>query len=531
MIKPLSETDKKKIFELLQGNIISKIQNQKTKKPKSIKFITTDNFNKNNKQISYRNRVHLTYNSFSQNNSNKNSNKTSRKIIYKPRRLVKLEGGDIPLRSIGKATLDYTKTYYKMEADDFDKKLCSTGRANKDSKPLETEVININNQAEFKAASAVKFTQSSGNLYKLKKNIDLISENRKRNYDDLFSKMIKLLEIQSQLFLSDEIEEQNNIYLKTASTHKTLSNQNSNTLNHKSLPFENNNKKNIPYKMRKVINLCLEIGSTVFKFLTLIFTELREKHDENILLLKKSNEQEIHINQMTKELESLQKYQNKDINSRKYFQKGKDNSINYIKKNFQRKENEYILNIYQLEDEIRNLTILLNKNKDYYNKLKETEKEIEKNKRRNEELRSLYNKEIHQKIIENANDKDREEELNNKIIELEEIIDKLKGDHEVNKRKEIESNAKIKKIKMIVNEKIENIRMLNEELEWYIREYEKEKFNHNNTKTALQILEKRIFKDDDKIDELKEKNKVIGLNNNKNNFEKKISFNISDESN
>ena len=85
---------------------------------------------------------------------------------------------------------------------------------------------------------------------------------------------------------------------------------------------------------------------------------------------------------------------------------------------------------------------------------------------------------------------------------------------------------------MIVNEKIENIRMLNEELEWYIREYEKEKFIHNNTKTALQILEKRIFKDDDKIDDLKKRNKVIGLNKNKNNNkEAKISFNISDESN
>ena len=47
--------------------------------------------------------------------------------------------------------------------------------------------------------------------------------------------------------------------------------------------------------------------------------------------------------------------------------------------------------------------------------------------------------------------------------------------------------------------------MLNEELEWYIREYEKEKYNHNNTKIALQILEKRIFKDNDKKDDLKKK--------------------------
>ena len=191
------------------------------------------------------------------------------------------------------------------------------------------------------------------------------------------------------------------------------------------------------------------------------------------------------------------------------------------------------------------MTILLSKNKEYYNKLKETEKEIEKSKKQNEEMKSLYNKEIHEKIIQNANEKDREEELNNKIIELEETIDRLKEEQEGNKRKEIETNAKVKKIRMIINEKNENILMLNEELEWYIREYQKEKFNHNNTKTALQILENRIFKDDgtdgekskkDETDDNKENNKKSNSNSNKkgeedNNKVIKLTLNISGDSN
>ena len=198
------------------------------------------------------------------------------------------------------------------------------------------------------------------------------------------------------------------------------------------------------------------------------------------------------------------------------------------------------MNIYKLEDEIRNLTILLNKNKDYYNKLKEKEKEVEKNKKQNEEMKSLYNKEIHEKIIQNANEKDREEELNNKIIDLEETIDKLKEEQEINKRQEIETNAKVKKIRMIINEKSENILMLNEELEWYIREYQKEKFNHNNTKTALQILENRIFKDDTKTDRDKSKKEDSDNNNHKKYEEKedkddkemiKLTLNISGDSN
>ena len=506
MIKQLSEREKHKLNELLQVNIISNSHNEKTarQKPKSLKF---DIFG--DKEINCRNRPNLTtYNSFFNNNKNiKNNSRTSRKLSYKPRRLVKLEGGEIPLKLLGKATLDYTKTFYQMEADDFDKKLSLTRKKNnKEINPIENEMMNINNQAEFKAASGVKFAQSTTNLYKLKRNVDLLSENRRRNYEDLLNKILKLLDMQSQLFFLDDNEDKNNIFSKTTSTFNTLYSQKSNSLNYKSISTESNDNNKIPAKMRKVINLCLEIGITFYKFLTLIFTELREKHNENIKLLKKYNEEEIRVNQISKELDTLQKYHNRyDVSSKIYLQQGRENTIKRIKDNFNRKENEYILNIYKLEDEIRNLTILLSKNKDYYNKLKEKEKEVEKNKRQNEEMKSLYNKEIHEKIIQNANEKDREEELNNKIIDLEETIEKLKEEQEVNKRQEIETNAKVKKIRMIINEKSENILMLNEELEWYIREYQKEKFNHNNTKTALQILENRIFKDDVKTDRDKSK--------------------------
>ena len=90
---------------MLQVNIISNTNNQKTeaKKPNSLKFINTDIFD-NNKEISFRNRPHLTYNSFYQNYS-KNNNKTRRKINYKPKRLVKLSGGEIPLKFLGKYIL------------------------------------------------------------------------------------------------------------------------------------------------------------------------------------------------------------------------------------------------------------------------------------------------------------------------------------------------------------------------------------------------------------------------------------------
>ena len=500
MIKPLSEKEKKNLNELLQVNIISNShEKKKKKKPKSLKFLNSDIFNYNNdKGISYRNKPPMTYTSFYQNYPN--SNKTSRKMTYKPRRLVQISGGEIPLKLLGKATLDYTKTFYKIEGDDFDKKIASTGKKTKVYNPLENDMNITNNQQSFKSITGIKFAQNSNNLYKLKKNIDIISENRKRNYETLFNKILKLLDIQSHLFFIYDNEEDNDSFSKMTSTLNTISNQKSNTLNYQNISTDKNSF-NLSIKMRKIISLCIEIGSTFYKYLTLIFTELHEKHNENLKLIKKCNEQDIRVNQISKELETLKKYYNRyDVSAKIYLQKGKENSLKNIKEKFNRKENEYILNIYKLKDEMKNLIVLLDKNKDYYNKLKETEKEVEKNKKQNEEIKSLYNKEMNEIIIKNANEKEREEELNNKVHDLEDIIDKLKEEQEVNKRIEIETNAKVKKIRMIINEKNENICMLNEELEWYIREYQKEKYNHNNTKTALQILENRIFKDEDKTD-------------------------------
>ena len=379
----------------------------------------------------------------------------------------------------------------------------------------------------------------------MKKNIDLLSDSRKRSYENLFNKLVKLFDIQAKLFFTEEFED-NNYFSKTASTFNTLSSQKISTINYKNISEEKSNNA-VSSKIKKIISVCFEIEVAMYKFLNLILTELREKKDENIKLFKRSNEQEIRNNQITKEFETLQKYHNRyDVNSKIYLQQCRENTIKNIKEKFNKKENEYILNIYKLEEEIRNLTVLLNKNKIYYNKLKETEKEVEKSKKKNEEMKFYYNKELQERIIQNANEKDREEELINKVQELEDTIDQLKKEQEDNKRKEIENNAKVKKIRMIVNEKNENILMINEELEWFRREYDKERFNHNNTKVALQILESRIFKEEEKPSEEKTKkeeneaNKNKTVNKNDKNADKKkaenkgeieLNLNISSESN
>ena len=59
-------------------------------------------------------------------------------------------------------------------------------------------------------------------------------------------------------------------------------------------------------------------------------------------------------------------------------------------------------------------------------------------------------------------------------------------------------------MKIVLNEKYEHLMMMNEELEHYIREYEKEKNSHQNSLNSLRALENRIYNKDKQQD--KEKN-------------------------
>ena len=83
---------------------------------------------------------------------------------------------------------------------------------------------------------------------------------------------------------------------------------------------------------------------------------------------------------------------------------------------------------------------------------------------------------------------------------------------------------------MIINERGENIIMLNEEMENYYNEFVKEKINHGNTLLSLQNLETRFIKEkelreniekkckekDDKINELNEEIKKLEKKKSKN---------------
>ena len=474
-MKTQTQEDKKcSLNNLLKINLLSIHRDKSRQKPQLKMFDNTDITNTFGRPFDNIKKPSLTttsfYNPYKKQNRDIYSNKSNKnKTMY---------SGRIPLEFMGKATLDCSKTFYTSANEELKKnKKLYTVVKNKVFNPFDNEIMSIDKKAELKFKTEIKLAQNSSGWYKLKKYKNLISELRQREYEGLFTKMLKLLDVLNLVFVANDKKERNFL-----TPIRTITDGNK----------KNNSKEEeenyIPEKMKKLISAGLEIGSVINKFANLVLNELREKTEENSKLVQKCNEQEMQCNHVSKELEKLQKFcENYDITSKMYLAKARENTINNIKNLFHKKENEFKINMYKMEDEIKDLTYLLNKNKDYFLKYKEKEEEVIASKKQRDEYKYLYNKEIHEKILLNASEKDKEEELNKKVNELEDIIDELKEEIELNKRKEIESNAKLSKIMMILREKNENLLMFNEELEWYIREY-------NKKKNELKVLENRVFK-------------------------------------
>jgi hypothetical protein len=420
-------------------------------------------------------------------------------LKYKPKRLINFKGIHIPLPSLGKASIDYSKTLGGLDnkseikntkADSMNnfKTISTMSNQNEIKRMIEDE----NHLIEFKNIYILKYAQYSDSLGKFYPYKELISDARKRDFENLFKKITKNMESQSQLLLDDYDSE------------KKMSNKNKSNTNIFVNPFatiippsKTNEKKNdqLVAKM-KIIEICSNFNNFIIKFMNLLFREIKEYKNEIIKLVKNNHEQNLKINLLMKELDDLKNYLNKyDINKKICGEKAKENSIKRIKDKFIQKENEYIVCMYNLRNEISSLMQLLDKNKDYYNKYKDAESQINNNKKKNDILRMNFNKELNERNLQVAIEKDKREELMNNLEELNEIIKELKDQKEKQKRQEIESTAQILKLKIINDEKNESLMMMSEELEHYIREYNKEKNNYQKTLSDLRALENKFYRD------------------------------------
>ena len=186
-----------------------------------------------------------------------------------------------------------------------------------------------------------------------------------------------------------------------------------------------------------------------------------------------------------------------------------------LKTEFNQKENKYILNKFKMKEEIKALTLLLEKNQNYFNECKELKKKIVIDKRINKEL----NYTLRLKNEENSRQRGVEEDLLEKIKNLNKIIDDLKNDGNRRDKSEIENQKKMKQLNDKIDEKNENIKKLNEDLDFYMNELNKEKSNIEMLKKNLYFLENKNEKN---IIPIQSQNQLeINENNNNENINKK----------
>ena len=352
----------------------------------------------------------------------------------------------------------------------------------------------------FKSDQIKLFSKISGDYTNFKKFVNFINERHKLTLNFYLSQLSNLIEIQRNVLFIDNA---NYSYFESKIKDQTLLDKNINTnTSNVNIAKPKENKKIIIDEQKvhnlfnnktmiKYLKINSEYNSYLYKCFDLIFNELKELKEKNMELLKANYENDILLNSRNKELKDIQKLLNSN-QAKEFFEsyRKKEDIVKNMGLKYNKKESKYLLDLYNLNYEMKELILLLNKNKEYYNKCKELEEKGKQSFRENMYMKAHLTSQLEKNKMNYKNEVGINIDLNEHIVELEEDINILKNKNEEMVLNEIQLDSKIKRLNDIINEKNENLRMMKEEMDYYYIRYKREILSHEATKVILQQYKK-----------------------------------------
>ena len=281
------------------------------------------------------------------------------------------------------------------------------------NKHSETDAIKYRTEFILKYAKIANYFKGNHNSY-----IKKINEDRKSEFDIIYNSLNKFY-AKSNTIILDEIKSDSLLEYQT---------------------------------WKGLLSVFYNYTENIVRMIDFLFSEIENLSHKNLqlneLLGKKNND----ISELENEINQLNNFITKYKLNQVFANKRKNEAFK-LETNFLQKENSYILTIYKLEEEIRNLTDLLKKNSVVEDKIKVLQNDKDKKIKELDSVRNNYNKEMNENQI--------------KMGYLRDQVDSLKLERE-------ELQTKLKELKTNYVKQIQQISDLEREKEEYL-DYIKEK--------------------------------------------------------
>ena len=206
------------------------------------------------------------------------------------------------------------------------------------------------------------------------------------------------------------------------------------------------------------------LSLNVIKFQSYAFQEMHYLKNENSSLTEKLHSLENELETKKEDINKINKYIIQyDLTGKVKYKKKKEKTIKEIKDKYNSQESAYVVTIHRLEQEIKQLTEVLNQNKLDVNNFNEVNEKFKKLKEEFEENKTNFDNQNSEKIVTIKVLTQTNIDLNEKINELEAEIKKFKDNEEEIKTKFIEYDTKIEVLNQTIKQKNNLIEQLKEE--------------------------------------------------------------------